>query len=560
MTEAAMFNVEAGHSLSPITRDQLYKRSAPASICTYHHYFLDMVLISKSKSLLPGTTTSSTHGQKDAWGVFGKISVASPEQRCDLDLLIRISGCTLRNENTHKWYMVELIRRLSNWRSKLTMEEIFKMDKRHICTQREDIHLDDVQCRGTESYLWDCQHAGWSTHNCGHHEDVSVICSGVARSTVAPTVTYSVYTIVTEENATSAPEIPTTVYKASFGSRGASLASTAITEESRTSEILTMLQTASENTAESSISPTPLTGDGGTSAPEIPSTAVEASTDYYATETDDLITSAPVTDSTEPLTTRASLSLLNEADTSALSLRLADGDGRCSGRVELYHNGSWGTVCDDAWELADATVVCRRLGCGEALLAVSEAQFGPGSGNILLDDVQCRGDEDNLWQCSHRGIAVHNCRHKEDASVICAGTLAHMSLRLVNGGDACSGRLEVFHNGSWATVCDDGWDMKDATVVCRQLGCGDAVSAKIDAFFGEGTGDILLDNVACRGDESSLEQCSHRGLGTHDCYHKEDAGVICEVPLELTTLEATVPTESTTAETPVTVSPTPEPA
>ncbi|KAM6090104.1 uncharacterized protein LJ206_004241 [Theristicus caerulescens] len=135
-----------------------------------------------------------------------------------------------------------------------------------------------------------------------------------------------------------------------------------------------------------------------------------------------------------------------------------------------------------------------------------------------------------------------------------------MALRLVNGGDVCSGRLEVFHNGSWATVCDDAWDMTDATVVCRQLGCGDAVSAKINAFFGEGTGDILLDNVACRGDESSLEQCSHRGLGTHDCYHKEDAGVICEVPLELTTPEATVPTESTTAETPVTVSPTPEPA
>ncbi|NWQ85453.1 DMBT1 protein, partial [Burhinus bistriatus] len=151
---------------------------------------------------------------------------------------------------------------------------------------------------------------------------------------------------------------------------------------------------------------------------------------------------------------------------------------RCSGRVELYHNGSWGTVCDDGWELAEAEVVCRRLGCGEALLAVSEAQFGPGSGNILLDDVQCRGDEDNLWECSHRGIAVHDCQHKEDASVICTAPTCFsllsqdMSLRLVNGGEVCSGRIEVFHNGSWATVCDDDWDMKDAAVVCRQLGCG----------------------------------------------------------------------------------------
>ncbi|XP_075280248.1 scavenger receptor cysteine-rich domain-containing protein DMBT1-like [Opisthocomus hoazin] len=345
-----------------------------------------------------------------------------------------------------------------------------------------DIQLDDVKCKGTESYLWDCQHAGWGTHNCEHNEDVSVICSGVGRSTFAPTVKSSVSTILPEEIVTSDPETPNTFYE------------------------------------EAPIPPTTLTGDDGTSAPEIPPIALADSTSYS-----DLIAPAPGTDSTEPLTAPASPS----EDTPALSLRLADGNGKCSGRVELYHDGSWGTVCDDFWDLVDAEVVCRSLGCGEALMALSEARFGPGTGNILLDDVQCQGDEENLWECSHRGIAVHNCQHKEDASVICAGTLAHMSLRLVNG-DMCSGRLEVFHDGSWATVCDDGWDMKDATVVCRQLGCGDAVSAKIDAFFGEGTGDILLDNVACTGNESSLEQCSHSGLGIHDCYHKEDAGVICQ--------------------------------
>ena len=63
-------------------------------------------------------------------------------------------------------------------------------------------------------------------------------------------------------------------------------------------------------------------------------------------------------------------------------LRLRGGDSECSGRVEVWHSGSWGTVCDDSWSLAEAEVVCQQLGCGPALEAVRAAGFGPGNGSI----------------------------------------------------------------------------------------------------------------------------------------------------------------------------------
>uniref|UniRef100_G3Q5G5 Soluble scavenger receptor cysteine-rich domain-containing protein SSC5D n=1 Tax=Gasterosteus aculeatus aculeatus TaxID=481459 RepID=G3Q5G5_GASAC len=206
-------------------------------------------------------------------------------------------------------------------------------------------------------------------------------------------------------------------------------------------------------------------------------------------------------------------------------VRLVNSDNRCSGRVEVYHDAQWGTVCDDGWDLMDADVVCRQLGCGAARSALTNAAQGQGSGPIWLDDVSCSGNESSITDCRQPGFGVHNCQHAEDAGVISV----EGEVRLTDGGDSsCSGRVEIFHSGQWGAVCDDHWDLMDAEVVCRQLGCGRVLSAPQVGHFGQGTGPIWLDDVFCRGSESKLSDCVHIGFGTHDCHHGEDAGVVCE--------------------------------
>ena len=87
--------------------------------------------------------------------------------------------------------------------------------------------------------------------------------------------------------------------------------------------------------------------------------------------------------------------------------------------------------------------------------------------------------------------------------------------------------MEIFYDGSWGTVCDNYWDIKDTRVVCRQLGFPYAVSAPISAHFGSGNGQVWQDNAGCKGSESTIVNCPRSGRPMVDCSHNEDASVIC---------------------------------
>ncbi|KAK3544511.1 hypothetical protein QTP86_013339 [Hemibagrus guttatus] len=206
------------------------------------------------------------------------------------------------------------------------------------------------------------------------------------------------------------------------------------------------------------------------------------------------------------------------------SVRLENGGSRCAGRVEILQDGQWGTVRGGLWDKDDAAVVCRELRCGEAVDAPQYSYFGPGSGPIWMFGVSCRGSESTLKDCGSRGRGEQNCNHGDDAGVICSG---HTEVRLVNGPDSCSGRVELQYLGDWGTVCAVGWDMRAADVLCAQLDCGSAVALVEVDWFGEGTGHIWADMFDCQGKETHLSRCGVSSWSQAACSHKHDAGVIC---------------------------------
>ena len=216
--------------------------------------------------------------------------------------------------------------------------------------------------------------------------------------------------------------------------------------------------------------------------------------------------------------------------------------------MEVYYNGEWSTVCANGWDLIDAQVVCRQLGYGQAINAKSGAFYGLGGSRNTFYNVNCVGTEFTIGDCSHNGWGYHDCFHFEDAGLKCSALKGKFilmyslnlpllylfideSVRLVYGSTVYKGRVEVYYNGEWGTVCANGWDLNDAQVVCRQLGYGKAISARNNAFYGQGNGSgtarVWLDDVNCDGNELVIGDCSHSGWGFESCSHYEDAGVEC---------------------------------
>ncbi|XP_054131001.1 uncharacterized protein LOC128936250, partial [Melozone crissalis] len=336
--------------------------------------------------------------------------------------------------------------------------------------------------------------------------------------------------------------------------------------------------------------------------------------------------------------------------------RLGNGSSGCSGRVEVAVRGTWGSVCASEWDLADAHVLCRHVGCGRALSVLPGGSFGGGEGPLRPDAFGCSGSERHPGQCPVAVLGKPPCAPGNAAAVNCSGVGFVTTLRLVDGqsfcdgrleesitspawrrvpleqwklwdvymvcavlgcglpkdvyttlgtapvlsssrsevdiiteemdsvmgmgsaltsspeemdyqleemGDVsgmgpavnssleemvivcsgslrvrlvgssgrCAGRVEVYSGGSWSWVCQEGWELQDAAVVCRELGCGTALQAPGWARLGGGPGPLWPYSPECSGSEESLWECGR--TERRECGRGGGAGAVCSEQLSV---------------------------
>uniref|UniRef100_A0A8C0INI7 Lysyl oxidase homolog n=1 Tax=Chelonoidis abingdonii TaxID=106734 RepID=A0A8C0INI7_CHEAB len=161
------------------------------------------------------------------------------------------------------------------------------------------------------------------------------------------------------------------------------------------------------------------------------------------------------------------------------------------GRIEVFYNEEWGTICDDDFTLANAHVLCRHLGFVAATGWAHSAKYGKGIGRVWLDNVNCGGSEKSIADCKSRGWGNSDCSHEEDAGVICKdehipgyvdsnvieaeqNQVEELRLRPVVSGarkrlPVTEGVVEVRYKEGWAQICDEGWNPKNSRVVCGMM-------------------------------------------------------------------------------------------
>ncbi|XP_060553415.1 scavenger receptor cysteine-rich type 1 protein M130-like, partial [Ruditapes philippinarum] len=258
-------------------------------------------------------------------------------------------------------------------------------------------------------------------------------------------------------------------------------------------------------------------------------------------------------------------------------VRLVDGNGTFSGRVEIRVAGVWGTICDYEFDMNDAKVICRTMNL-TATSFFTGAHYGQGKGPVFAERFHCNGNESHLRDCRFEPNSF--CVHSRDIGVICTecgeidinngiidlissnGSVLTTScvtdyqtntqtsicqtngiwsngitcelnitdIRLVNGIGLTDGFVELKVNGTWGQICRNNFDRSDAKVICRMLGLNYWFYDSL--YYGSTSNIYHLDKLDCIGTEDHINECLYDVRQT--CSSSYPIFVECKYPHNIT--------------------------
>jgi len=237
---------------------------------------------------------------------------------------------------------------------------------------------------------------------------------------------------------------------------------------------------------------------------------------------------------------------LPQTTTKDLDVRLVGGKFKSQGTLEVHCNNSWAPLCPakgTTLRKTEGDAICRQLGYTESVTyilrdALNKTEQSP----VSFQDYKCSVDAQNLASCgatcdapskgsTSSGISAmqSGCIYLECTHSIPYGSVRLSNETLVTPG-AMGGRLEIFRDGEWGTICINGFNLEAANVSCRQLGFSKALYYGISEEEGYGQGNEnspVLSGQGCSTDDSQLVKCGFNPTKDENCTHFEDVAIFC---------------------------------
>ncbi|XP_063321491.1 scavenger receptor cysteine-rich type 1 protein M160 [Pelmatolapia mariae] len=209
----------------------------------------------------------------------------------------------------------------------------------------------------------------------------------------------------------------------------------------------------------------------------------------------------------------------------SVEVKLADGPGRCAGRLEIKHEGQWKKVPENEWTDVQSAAVCKQLQCGEK---GKTEKFSQGSGSFLSITCPTNKKISNISECLTENSKKQLLDQETGAvGITCEGH------KVVFLSGTCSGHVGIEHGREiyWLSGSNETWNNVSADTVCQQMHCGNAASFSFNSRA-DMINKVWKDSFSCSSRKKSLFECNQTTPLPPD-HHNSTAYVKCSGNIEM---------------------------